>query len=379
MFLRAAGVIFWGCATLTAIRLAVAETISHEDTPEAIRQALTLQWPTPSAELYQRLAELDPEHALELLKNAVEANPRFSSSWIALGLSAEASGNHDEAEHSLLQAAHIDRQYLPAWTLTNFYFRQADREQFWQWADRALALDYDDFKPLLQLCDRFERDPSRLLAHFHDMRRIQTPYLNFLIGENRLDAAQRVAQKMMQQRENDPHLIDLADRQLRAGNVPAAIELWNAASGFPPIEPLGSKILTNGDLAHSPTNLGFDWHLGRSAGVTETWKPFQLIFAFSGSQANTCVLMSQSIYLIPGHFQLRFDYLTPLPAVGIRWSLEQIEGPPLEPDSQWKESFFDLPRVKGLRNLQLFYRRDSGTVRTEGRIEIRNLRLETIP
>jgi tetratricopeptide (TPR) repeat protein len=377
LFVRWTAVLFFGCAALGAIRLAVADTISRRDTPEAIARATRLQWPTPAAELEQTLAELDPGNARDALERAAQANPRSSAVRIAFGLLEEACGHLSSAEQSLREAALMDHEYLPAWTLANFYFRRANREQFWAWADRVTALAYQDLRPLLRLADQFEPDPARMLAHFHDAPSLRPSYLNFLIGENRLDAAQQVARGMSEDRANDPHLIDLADRQLRAGNALPAIELWNVASGFSPIDPSAGRILTNGDLARAPLNLGFDWRVGQAEGVTQSWKPSELTFTFSGAQPESCVLLEQTIFLVRGHFRLRFDYLADDgPTTGVHWSLDNIEGPSIEPGSQWREGAFDLPRTQGLRNLKLSYRRKRGTTRTEGRIEVRNLRLE---
>lgn len=377
MFVKWAGFLFFGCAALAAIRLAIADTISRRETVGTISRAIALEWPVPDAELELTLAEVDPQHAREALDLAAKANPQSSAVWIALGLLEEAGGEPSHAEHSLKRAAQVDRQYLPAWTLANFYFRRADRDQFWGWADRAAALVYDDFRPLLGLADQFEPDPGRMLAHFHDARRLRPTYLDFLIGAKRLDAAQQVAREMAEDRANDPYLIALADRQLRAGNALAAIELWNIASGFPVIDPSARRILTNGDLRRAPLNLGFDWRVGQIDGVFQTWKPSELIFTLSGSQPEACVLLQQTIDLPRGHFRLRFDYLSPDGSTtGVRWALDNSEGPPIESGSRWMEGTFDLPRVEGLRDLKLTYRREPGTTRTEGRIELRNLRLE---
>jgi tetratricopeptide (TPR) repeat protein len=381
LFLSWAGVLYFGCAALAAVRLAIAETISRQDTPDALATAIAFEWPASSAELEERLADLDPVHAREALERAVQTNPRSSAAWIALGLWEEANGNRSSAERSLREAARVDHQYLPAWTLANFYFRRADREQFWVWADRAASLVYDDVRPLLQLCNQFEPDPRRMLAHFQDARQLRPLYLDFLIGKNRLDAAQQVARAMAGKPANDPRLIALADLQLRAGNAADAMELWNLSSGFPPLDPPAGGILTNGDLARAPLNLGFDWRMRQADGVFEKWKPSELSFTFSGSQPEACVLLEQTIALVPRDFRLRFDYMANAGrgTTGVHWALDEIEGPQLEPAALWREGSFDLPRAHGLRNLKLFYRREPGTTRTEGRIEIRNLRLEAFP
>lgn len=364
----------FGCAALAALRLAAADTIARQETPDAITTAIRLEWPAPSAELEQAAAELDPLHAREHLERAVEMNPRSSAAWIALGLLEDASNGFLAAERSLNRAAQVDHQYLPAWTLANFYFRQANREKFWIWADRAASLNFDDPQPLLDLCDRFEPNPTKMLMHFGDAGKLRPPYLDFLIGRNRLDAAQQIARAMAGEIANEPRLIDLADRQLRAGMATDALELWNAASGFPVLAPPHGRVLTNGDLARAPSNLGFDWHLGHAEGIAERWKPSELIFTLSGSQPEACTLLEQSLILAPRHFRLRFEYV--IAATGVHWSLDSVEGTTIEPSSKWTEGAFDLPRAQGLRNLRLFYRREPGTVRSEGRIQIRNLRLE---
>lgn len=372
-----AGVLLFGWMALAAIRLAVAETIFRRDTPEAVASAIAVQGAAPSAEFEEHLAELEPAHARDALKAVVAINPRAAGAWMSLGMLEDSAENPGSAERYLLTAARIDRQYLPAWTLTNFYFRRGNREFFWEWARRAASLTYDEFPPLLRLCDQFEPDPTRMLAHLGNARRIGPPYLAFLMAENRLGAAQQVARGMVEDRANDPYLIHLADRQLRAGNTADAIELWNVASGLSPIEPSAGRILTNGNLDRAPLNLGFDWRLGQEVGVAATWRPSELIFSLSGSQRETCVLVEQTICLIPGRFRLRFDYVTrDGPSAGIRWSLDNKEGPVIEPSERWREGAFEVPRSRGLAHLKLSYRCEPGTTRAEGRIEIRNLRLE---
>jgi hypothetical protein len=181
---------------------------------------------------------------------------------------------------------------------------------------------------------------------------------------------------MLEDRTNDRYLLGLADRQLRAGNATSAMELWNAASGFPPVGPGTGRVLTNGDLARAPLNAGFDWRWGQIEGVAQRWGPAELTISLFGSQPEACVLLEQTIFVAPRDLRLRFDYRTDQEATGIHWSLDEQEGPLIEASPQWREGTFDLPRADGIRSLKLFYRREPGTVRAEGRIEVRNLRLE---
>jgi tetratricopeptide (TPR) repeat protein len=374
IILRSAGILVLGFAAVVAIRLGVAETIFRRDMADDVQRAIALQGSTPSAAFEERLAELEPSQARIALEKAVAANPRASSGWIALGLLEESSGYVAVAEESLLRAARVDQRHLPAWTLANFYFRRGNQAQFWVWAARAASLTYDDFRPLLRLGDALEADPARLLAHFDDAPRLRAAYLDFLIAGNRLKEAQQVANSMSSDRANDPHLIDLADRQLRAGNAGEALQLWNIASGFPPLDPGVGRILTNGDLSHPPQNLGFDWRLLSNEGVAESWKPAGLVFILSGSQPESCVLLEQTMLVVPRQLRLRFSYRGQ--ASGMRWAMNGIEGHSWESGSEWKEGLFSLPRGRGLAALKLVYQRDPGTTRTEGRVELRDLRLE---
>ncbi len=383
--LSLAGAMCFGFGALWALRLAAAETVFRQGGSESPQRAMALQGTAVAGEFAQRLADRDPSRARPILDYIVQVvNPRSSAGWIELGQLDEAEGDSTGAERCFLQAAAVDHQYLPAWTLANFYFRRGEPEQFWPWAARAASLSADrladsDLVPLLRLCDGFEADPERLLAHFAGARRIQAAYLRFLIAESRLDDAQKVALKMTGDHSNDPYLIDLADRQLRAGHPESAVPLWNAASGLPAIEPARGRPLFNGELTQAPMNLGFDWYVMRLDGIEPTWRPGELVFDILGSQPERCVMLEQAVYLIPVSFRLRFDYKTGgSPSSGIHWALNSEEGPEIAPSPDWREAAFDLPRAKGMSTLQLIYRRAPGTARIEERIEIRRLILERV-
>ncbi|HSP68429.1 MAG TPA: hypothetical protein VLN48_11920 [Bryobacteraceae bacterium] len=162
---------------------------------------------------------LNPELALysspDQLRVAVRLNPRLSSAWIQLGLDAEQDGNLQEAETDLLRAARVDRQYVPAWTLANFYFRSGNSGNFWVWAQRAAALTFDDYRPLLRLADVLEPSPREVATRLKGGPPLLRAYLDLLIGEGRLDAAQEIAALLISQ--HDPsdraRLADLAERR----------------------------------------------------------------------------------------------------------------------------------------------------------------------
>lgn len=174
---------FGGLALMLTIRLVVAEANFRLDPGSALRSPLWI----PAAKL------AGFESSPEQLHAAVSLNPRLSSAWIQLGLNAEADGNLQEAETDLLQAARVDRLYLPAWTLANFYFRRGDTAKFWPWAERAARLTFDDYRPLLRLADALETSPQRVATRLGGSAPLLRAYLDLLIGAKRFDSAQHVA------------------------------------------------------------------------------------------------------------------------------------------------------------------------------------------
>lgn len=183
IFARTILLLFFGFAFSIALRLAAAEVRFRLNPELALESPLGLN--------AANLARYNSSP--EQLRAAVSLNPRLASAWIQLGLDAEADGNLAEAEADLLGAARVDRLYLPAWTLANFYFRRGDSERFWPWAARAAALTFDDYRPLLRLADALETSPQSVAARLAGGAPLLRAYLDLLIGAGRLDQAQEIA------------------------------------------------------------------------------------------------------------------------------------------------------------------------------------------
>jgi hypothetical protein len=136
-----------------------------------------------------------------------------------LGLYAEREGDLRGAEADLLEAAHVDRQYVPAWTLANFYFRQKDPAKFWAWARRAAALTFDDYRPLVRLMDAMAASPKEAMEQFQDRAPpVLRAYLDLLIGAGRWEAAEQVASMLAARNDPADHarLADFAARRRRS-------------------------------------------------------------------------------------------------------------------------------------------------------------------
>jgi hypothetical protein len=162
--------------------------------------------------------ETDVQYAagLPALREAHRVHPRDTATSLPLGLELERSGNLAQAEAILLEAAHFDHQYLPAWTLANFYFRHNHPERFWTYAARATQLTNDP-RPLLRLAHRLASEPRTLVARLGNRPEILRPYLDLLIGESRLADAREVAALLRAHHDpaDLPRFEDL-ERRLRA-------------------------------------------------------------------------------------------------------------------------------------------------------------------
>jgi tetratricopeptide (TPR) repeat protein len=289
-------------------------------------------------------------------------SPRSSAPLIDRGLAAERAGDLASAERDLLEAARLDHLYLPAWTLANFYFRRHDADRFWPWACRAAALVYDDPAPLLQLADRM--DPGHAAGRLGDSPKLARVYLDVLIREANFDEATAVARKMLlrNDREDRPRLRAFTTHLIAANRHADALEIWNN---------LGES---EASLHHSPSGEGFDWRLPPSPGISSLWRTGTLDFAFDGGEPDTSPLVDRVIATDPRARRLAFEYSTDLP--GLRWALDNIESPELIASSPWRDAEWTLPlHAAPFGRLVLFYRRDVGVPRAEGRLQIRNIRV----
>ena len=149
---------------------------------------------------------------------AVSLNPRLSSAWIQLGLDDEAEGNMAEAEIEFLQATRVDHQYVPAWTIANYYFRRGNSANFWPWARKAAAMTFDDYRPLLRMADVLDPSPREVATRLGTSPPLLRAYMDVLIGAGRLGAAQEIASLLAARHDSSDQarLADLADRVSRA-------------------------------------------------------------------------------------------------------------------------------------------------------------------
>jgi hypothetical protein len=329
----------------------------------------------------------------------VALNPWDARSWIELGLNAEADGDTTTSLQCLLRAAEVNHEFLPRWTLANYYFRHNDVAMFWSWTKQAAAMVYGDALPLFRLCGKVAEDGQLI-----DRLEIRNPgvragYLSYLLDQNRVDLIGPVVQRLLAgKREADvPLLLTACERLLAAQRVDQAVEIWNrlADAGSVPFRTpagQGPQLLVNGSFAVPPASLGFDWRLPAVEGVSVSREeePLGLRFTFSGRQPENCQALEQ---LVPVRgktpYQLSFAFRTQgIPTgSGLAWRIADAaagavlkEGPSLasEPETPAHLSF-ETPAECRLVRLSLSYRRSPGTTRMEGFLVLRNVALQPLP
>ena len=356
------------------------------------------------AEYHARLAWLvsdrDPAQAAGALRRAVALNPRDARSWIELGLLAEASGDPATSEQHLLRAAAVDHQFLPRWTLANYYFRHDDAPGFWLWAKQAAAVVYDP-QPLFRLCARVAQD-GNLIARLEIRNpQVRAAYLSYLLDQNRVDLISPAVHRLLEQnREGDvPLLLAACQRLLEAGRVDQAALVWNrlAHAGrvpFPAPAGVGDQLLANGAFNVPPASRGFDWRLPVVEGIgASEEEPHGLRLTFSGREPEDCEALAQWVPLpdrTPARpqYRLSFQYRTQgiAPAAGLAWRITDAiggavlsQGPSLASEAdtvgQWS---FDAPAACRLVRLSLRYHRTPGTTRMEGVLVLRSVALQPV-
>lgn len=355
-----AGISFLGFALALGgtLRLAVAERA----------------WPMASgnARHLEDLAVWRPALARSSLRTALQLNPRDSTAWMALGLAAERDGDMPQAANCLLEAEKVDRQYLPAWTSANFFFRRANDLQFWRAATRAAAMSYDDPTPLIELADHREPNPSVALERLGDSAHLERGYLRFLMSRSRWQEAAEVGARLALRGDARDRglLLNLTDVLIGANEGEAALAAWNRLQQFPAPDRASPGTLVNENFKRQPSGHGFDWRVTEPPRGSVHWEPSKLTFWLAESTPDACTLLAQWVVLDPGRYRLRFDYLSDGLAeeTGLRWIL--LHGGRVEASSagsansaQWN---FRVNRAD-LYELAWIYRRVPGTTHQEGR------------
>jgi hypothetical protein len=383
-----------------SLRWAWADHLSHAADAATVTRAVRLSPGDADFRLKlaagQQTAGDDPTAAL---KAATALDPGNADAWMALGVAAEMRGDLPTAESSLLRAAHASRQFAPRWALANYYFRRGDEAHFWLWVRASMLMGYGDLNPVFQLCWHMRPDAALILERaIPERRAILDPYVVFLMQQGHMTASEPAAHRLaaLATMEDQPALLSWCTRELDAGSVPAAMEVWNTLCArhlllYAPLDPARAP-LTDGSFAEPSVGAGFAWRQAPEHGVVigRNRSPRYMWVAFSGDQPEACAPLWQLVPVTPGaSYAFRFEYHTSElpPASGLRWSvLDARTGTDLAAASPWLSSLdwkpaevsFTAPAT-GLVRLSLTCRRLLGATRIEGSVSLRHLSMERRP
>jgi hypothetical protein len=368
-----------GIAMWFSIVLARADAYFRKGTPESVARALEIT-PRNTEYLTLRALQLDYDGADSsvVTKRIAELSPFASAPRIKLGLAAEIAGDSAGAEKWLLEAAAVDHQFEPRWTLANFYFRQEKPNEFWRWMHAALEVSYADRTPAFDLCWRVSQDAGEILRRaIPDQHDTVATYLIYLAQTKRLSAITPVARRLAAFRDKaDEMLLYGVCDQLLAARDAAARDIWLLAQQAAP------NGIFNGDFATAPLNHGFDWRTVDSSGVTHInlSAPAGHRIALNGQQAEFSELLAQTLALATGkRYTLRWESRTSSlkKPTGIEWRVSGQRGP-LAPSPDWARGELTFTASDSFPSLELIYQRPVGEPRAEGSIELRQVRLTEI-
>jgi hypothetical protein len=360
-----------------SVLLARADFDFRKGTPEGVARAVELV-PRNTAYLSLRASqvEYDGGDPRPLLEEIARINPDASAPRIRLGLDAEARSDIAGAERWLLDAARVDRQYEPRWTLANFYFRQQKMDEFWKWMRSALEVSYGDRRAAFDLCFAAASDSRTILARaIPDRHEVVAAFLTYLLDAKEHEpgpAAERLSQ--WHDPADLPALSQEMDRLLTTGRRVEARQIW-INLGFP--DPVA--LVFNPDFGPPRIGHGFDWWLIPNPGVTHLSldTPSALRISFNGMQPESCELLRQYTGVRMGkRYVLRWESRGI--GSGIAWRIGSQSGPLLAGED-WVPGQLSFVATQDAGALALFYNRPLGEPRAEGSVELRHVMIEEQP
>jgi len=369
---RAGGVLAAAALLVAAwfsIHLARADFEFRLRAPDGVARALALEPGNTEYLAFRALqVEYDGGDARPLLARAAELNPLSSAPRIRLGLDAEQRGDFSTAEKWLLEAARIDRQFEPRWTLANFYFRRENRGEFWKWMRAALEISYGDRRPAFDLCWQVSSDADEILSRVIPSRReVLAAYLGWLLETHRPQAAAPVALKLAAagNAADRPLLLASDDALLEADDVASSLALWKLLGLAAP------DGVYRGNFEAPAVGAGFDWRWQEIPGVVhrEIDQPRTMHrISLSGRQPESCELLRQMVAVKTGaRYRLSWDAGTARmeSPTGIEWRIADQRAAVGNGHAE-----VDFTAPSDLVILKLVYQRPSGQVRAEGDVEL---------
>jgi tetratricopeptide (TPR) repeat protein len=378
--------------------LARATYLFNRDTATSVPAAVRL---VPyNSQYVARLASWNTSQQIPLLKEAIQLNPFDYQSLIQLGLNAEMTeGDPKKAESYFLQAAAVNKMFLPKWTLTNYYFRQQNLSEFFRWANETLKVSPYSGDPVFTQMWLMSQDAARLSAAVPDRPRSLIQYIWFLSKSKQFAAIPAMVQRLVRVVGNDDarswgrdDLIAASlDQVLAGGEWHTGLQIWTTLRDgrwIPQSVPDANHPLTNGDFRLPFYRHGFDWVSAETEGVRIqqfTHEP-SLDIGLSGDQPEHCELLRQYVAVEAG-FLYRLQWKAEAQGIpagsGLAWHLRASNsdagiqsGDLLNAPQSW--DFVAPPNVSGFL-LTLEFNRALGHVRPAGHLTLRSVSMNRQP
>jgi pentatricopeptide repeat protein len=326
----------------------------------------------------------------------VGANPRDALVVTLAAHEAEGRGDLAGAERLLLLAEVHNRLWLPRWTLANFYFRHDRMEDFWKWVRAALERSQGNLAPVFRMCEEAGGDAAFLLEKvIPGEPRVLAGYISFLAERGRLEGLGAAAGSFLdhqtaESREWAWRVVNVAiEGLLKGGRGEEARGLWNRMSrvgliGYPELD--SERPLVNGDLEEPLAPAGFDWRVGRAAGVESYFgSPTRSAkFVLTGRQPERMTLMAQTVWLEAGRrYRLTFETQwigDAARARGVVWRVAGRAAGWSPAAEDWAVGAVEVAAAPEERAVEiaLAAEREVGQVRPEGELRVRRVRLEAV-
>ena len=259
---------------------------------------LGTQSPTESS---LKLADLDPDHELAHLTEALLEDPRNLSALLRLALHAEFSGDLPRAELLLAEARQYHRSFKSYMASLSFAVRHRQREQIQSYARLALQYCPGDADAVYMLLGPL----TQAQVAIPTLRR--EDYLRHLVGQNRIEEALIYQESLPATEAVGRHRLALAEKLI----LKAAFD--RAAKLIHPPDALGFET--------QPTSVGFDWRLSQNPLAAIHWRQGELEVAIGETSAPVEIA---SIYVAAGRSprrRARADWTGE--TGGLSWSIEE--------------------------------------------------------
>jgi hypothetical protein len=376
------------------VRLAVSAYLLRNARVDAAFRAARF---TPEdEEIFLRLADLDPSHRGEYLREASELNSYDARPWLERGFLAELDHHPNEASLDLRQAARLDSRTAPAWALANFYFRQGDMKAFYFWGNQYRRVADGNTVGLYRLA--WSRDPrvATLLKGFSPMTCKELAAMGgFLVSHAEPSAITQVDELLASCSTNEAVRFMTEDvaRLLRADRPEEALGVWNSfhkhnVDRQANVEPGVGHALNTISSANPLGDLGFNWSVNRTPGIRVRWLPQRQAaeFTFDGSEPEVSTLLFQPVVLTAGRsYRLNCRLQSEdSHESGFSWRLVELStGKTVEnelgndtiPQNSRLAWTFQAPPTSKTLVLAFTYVRPAGTTRKDGTITLSDITL----